>query len=162
MPPTLEDWLRKYTAKGAYPAVWFLPVKCGCGCDRFRLARAHGNVRRTCAACGVERHISRSGDSANWDEAVEYDGAEVEEFACYECGSKEAEVCMGFADYARHPGYKKSTEPLPDSILWFFVGIRCSGCWLEGCYGDGKVGRGPANEALMRVVSGEPTGEKAG
>jgi hypothetical protein len=40
--------------------------------------------------------------------------------------------------------------------LWFFVGIRCSGCWLEGCYDDGKVARGPANEALMRAVSGEP------
>jgi len=116
--PTLTDWLREYTTKGAYPAVWFLPVACECGFERFRLARADGNVRRTCARCDAERYVSRSGSSGNWDEAVGA-GEAVEEFACAECGAKQAYICMGFAELreARRPKRERRTASGRDLMV---------------------------------------------
>ena len=47
-------------------------------------------------------------------------------------------------------------EPeLPDAVLWFFVGVRCSKCGILDCFNDGKVGRGPMAEATFREIAGE-------
>ena len=54
--------------------------------------------------------------------------------------------------YACHPGFRnKPDASLPDAVLWFFVGIRCSACGLLGCFNDGKVGWGPAEEVYRRL-----------
>src|SRR5262245_66653861 len=99
MEKSLADFLAEYTAsEEAYPATAYLPLTCGCGCDRFRLSRAWSSIQRTCAECGAVRYIDRWGNSDGWDEAVG-EGATPEPFACLECGSGECHVCLGFAGY---------------------------------------------------------------
>ena len=156
MAKSLADVLAKYTAaKQAYPATAFLPLTCTCGCDRFRLARAWSSIQRTCAGCGAVRYIDRWGTSAGWDEAIG-EGETPEPFECAECGGTEAYVCLGFAGYEKHPGSKRKAEAPPDdAVLWYYVGVRCCGCSLDGVFGDGKVGRGPMAEPLFRQVAGE-------
>jgi hypothetical protein len=154
MSASLADFLADYTAgEEGYPATAFLPLTCSCGCDRFRLARAGSSIQRTCAGCNTVRYIDRWGTSDGWDEAVG-EGAAPEPFVCPECESAEAHVCLGFAGYANHPGVRGNSEPATDAVLWYYVGVRCCGCWLEGVFGDGKVGRGPMAESVFRQVAG--------
>jgi hypothetical protein len=156
MAESLADFLAHYTAaEEAYPAIRFLPLVCSCGRDRFRLARAWSSIQRTCAGCGAVRYIDRFGTSDGWDEAVG-EGEIPEPFECPECASAEAHVCLGFAGYANHPGCKDKVAPVPEAVLWYYVGVRCCRCWLDGLFGDGKVGRGPMDEAVFREIAGEP------
>ncbi len=155
MSKSLADFLADYTAaEAAYPAVAFLPLTCSCGCDRFRLARTASTIQRTCAQCGVVRYVDREGTSDAWDEAID-EGEVPEPFECPECASTEAHVCLGFAGYANHPGCKDKGASVPDAVLWHYVGVRCCRCYLDGVFGDGKVGRGPMSETLFREVAGE-------
>jgi hypothetical protein len=155
MAESLADFLANYTAtEEAYPAVAFLPLVCFCGSDRFRLARAWGSIQRTCAGCGDVRYIDRFGTSDGWDEAIG-EGEAPQPCGCPECGSAEVHVCLGFAGYANHPGCKDKGEPIPDAVLWYYVGVRCCACSLDGLFGDGKVGRGPMDETVFREVAGE-------
>ncbi len=66
----------------------------------------------------------------------------VEAYACVECGSSEANVIIGFAQYE---------DPSIDAVKWFYVGIRCTVCGVLGCFNDGKVGWGPAAQVYDTV-----------
>ena len=151
----IEPYLAEYTAsRGAYPATAFWPVVCPCGSPRFRLAGAGSTTQRTCTECGQVRYLARFGDDIGWAEAVEEEGAEL--CACVGCGGDTVNVCLGFADYARHPGCKDMpVSLLPDAVLWFFVGVRCVECGALGCFNDGKVGRGLMAESTFREIAGE-------
>jgi hypothetical protein len=132
-PADIRDFLAAYTRlDGAYPSSMYRSIRCPCGSDRFRLERARSIVRRTCPACRASSFTCR--DSDHWDEAVAGDVAEP--YACVECSSPEANIMIGFALYDEAPEI--------DAVKWFYVGIRCAGCGVLGCFGDGKVGRGPA------------------
>jgi hypothetical protein len=147
MASTLAEFLAQYTAaEEAYPATAFLPLTCPCGSDHFRLARAGSSTQRTCSRCGAVRTIARFGDSAGWEEAVQY-GEGEESFYCTGCGADKASVCLGFAGYPEAPGV--------DAVKWFYVGVRCCVCGRDECFNDGKVGRGPMAEAVFREVAGE-------
>ena len=149
----IEVYLAAYTANGdGYPATVFWPVVCPCGSDRFRLARANSITQRTCVSCKEVRYIDRFGHGRGWQEAVADQRKEA--YSCVGCRGKAVNVCLGFADYTRHPGFKKG-DPLPDAVLWFFVGVRCLRCGILGCFNDGKVGRGPMAEATFREIAGE-------
>src|SRR5579884_699708 len=155
MSQSLAEFLAQYTAaEQAYPATAFLPLACSCGCERFRLARAWSSIQRSCAECGTVRYVDRWGTSDGWDEAIG-EGETPESLTCPECESDEACVCLAFAGYANHPGCRNQDEPLPDAVLWYYVGVRCCGCGLDGVVGDGKVGRGPMDEQVFREVAGE-------
>jgi hypothetical protein len=155
MAESLADFLVEYTAADqAYPATAFHPLICSCGCNRFRLARAWSSIQRTCASCGAVRYIDREGTSDGWDEAVG-EGESPEPFQCSECGFTEAQVCLGFAGYEKHPCCVGKSEPSPDAVLWYYVGVRCCGCLLDGVFGGGKVGRGPMAEVVFREVAGD-------
>jgi hypothetical protein len=153
-PADIADYLDAYTScGGGYPATAFLPVICRCRSDGFFLARAGSSTKRTCSKCGEVRYMSRSGEAAAWEEDAEEC---VESYRCMKCGGNESNVCLGFADYACHPGYKDNrSHPLPDAVLWFFVGVRCSKCGLLDCFNDGKVGFGPMAERTFREIAGE-------
>jgi hypothetical protein len=110
---TAADW-RNYESSGGVS-------------DRLRWARASSSIQRTCAGCRLVRYIDRFGTSDGWDEAIE-EGDTPEPFECADCGSPEACVCLGFAGYANHPGCKNTGEPLPDAVLWYYVGVRCCAC----------------------------------
>jgi hypothetical protein len=139
----LGPYLAAYTQSGAaYPATTFRLVRCGCGSDRFRLVRALNITQRTCAACGQVRYICRDGKALHWQEAIEED--EPDPFCCIECGVEEANVCVGFAGYEEKPEL--------DAVKWFYVGARCVGCGLLGCFNDGKVGAGPAITVYPQVT----------
>jgi hypothetical protein len=59
------------------------------------------------------------------------------------CGSKQANVAVGFAGY--------DEDPKLDAVKWFYVGLRCARCGVLCCFNDGKVGRGPAKLVSRRA-----------
>jgi hypothetical protein len=152
----IVPYLTKYTAtQASYPAVAFRPVVCGCKCDRFWLRRAGSITLRACVECDDNRFIERFGSGSGWEEMVDDQGDEP--YRCQGCKGEEANVCVGFADYARHAGIRKQAETaLPDAALWFYVGVRCVKCGRLECFNEGKVGRGPMAEQTFREITGEP------
>ncbi len=151
----IGPYLAEYTlCGGGYPANAFWPVVCTCGSAQFRLLRARSITQRTCAGCGQVRYISRSGDGGGWEEAAWEE--KPEPCTCVGCGGDTVNVCLGLADYARHPGCaNRPGSPLPDAVLWFYVGYRCVKCGILGCFNDGKVGRCPMAESTFREIAGE-------
>lgn len=137
-PGDIEPYLRAYT-EGAYLISFFRGIRCNCGSDRFRLERAGSLVRRQCAACGSRSFTC--GAAEDWEEAVEEEGSEP--YSCVECGGDQANVGVGFAAYDEAPEL--------DAVQWFYVGVRCAGCGILGCFGDGKVGRSPAAEVYRQA-----------
>jgi len=133
-------YLRAYTeSEAAYRATAYRAVRCACGGDRFRVERTRDIVRRECVACGARQFTCRSAE--DWDEAIEDEGAE--EHLCVECGGNEVNIGVGFAGYPESPDL--------DAVKWFYVGVRCTSCGVLGCFGDGKVGRGPAAEVFEQA-----------
>jgi hypothetical protein len=78
----------------------------------------------------------------DWVEAVEEDG--IERYRCIGCGGEEANVGVGFAGYPENPEV--------DGVKWFYVGVRCVGCGILGCFNEGKVGWGPAVDVYHKVA----------
>jgi len=99
------------------------------------LERSGDVARRTCAMCGTSKFVCR--ESEDWEEAEAEEG--VEQYACVECGTKEANLTVGFAGY---------DDPKSDGIKWLFVGVRCVQCGVLSCFSDGKVGWGPAQDVI--------------
>jgi hypothetical protein len=156
-PSDIECYLAEYTSsEECYPATALWPVTCLCESDRFRLSRAGSITRRICTGCGQIRYISREGGSSGWEEATEEEG--VEECSCVGCNASDVNVCLGFADYSHHPGFADDPgAPLPDAVLWFYVGVRCTKCGILGCFNDSKVGWGPMGESTFRLIAGDST-----
>ncbi len=144
----LQPYLTEYTAtEEAYPATAFFPVSCPCGSERFQLVRAGSITQRTCPSCGQVCYICRDGDPIHWEEVAEQE--DPEPYTCMGCREDTANVCLGFA------GYEESQV---DAVKWFYVGVRCSGCGILGCFNSGKVGRGPMSaEVFARVAGGSST-----
>jgi hypothetical protein len=129
----IETYLRAYVdSEEAYPISAYHGVRCACGGERFRAQRAGDIVRRECAACGASHVVCRKPE--DWEEAV--DEEQPEAYACVKCGAAETNIGVGFAGYPESPDI--------DAVKWFYVGVRCAACGVLGCFGDGKVGWGPA------------------
>jgi hypothetical protein len=134
----IERYLREYTqAEAAYAIDYYLPVVCPCGNNLFNLQRASDIVRRECVVCGDHHFICR--EPEDWEEAVDDRGAES--ISCVECNCQDANVGIGFACYAGDV----------DGVKWFYVGVRCASCGVLGCFGDGKVGWGPAADVYRKA-----------
>jgi hypothetical protein len=139
----IEPYLFALTREeGGYVANAYRPIACGCGSDRFQFTRAGTDTEAQCAACGDVRYVSRHGDREDWEEASE-DPEDLESFRCVGCGSSEANLGVAFAGY---------DDPELDAVRWFWLGLRCVGCGLLGCFNDDKVGYGPAADAHLRVT----------
>jgi hypothetical protein len=136
----IAEYLTAYTcAEGAYPVKACRLIQCPCGSLRFRVARAAEVTRRVCPACRRTKFICRL--KGDWEEAEAEEG--VESYTCVSCGSKHANIAVGFAGYDQNPGL--------DAVKWFYVGLRCAKCGVLGCFNDGKVGRGPAAQVYRRA-----------
>lgn len=103
-----------------YVPTQFADAKCVCGSNIFRLKidDTEGAAVRICTSCGGEHPI---GDS---DEFL--DGASLQEAACV-CGKENFEITVGVSLYDES-----------DDVRWLYIGCRCPGCGLTGCYGDWK------------------------
>jgi hypothetical protein len=138
-PADVADYLAEYTAsEEAYPATAFRLIRCPCRSLQFRVDRAWLVTRRLCASCKRTKFICRT--KADWEEGVAEEG--VESYRCGACGSARANVTVGFAGY---------DDPKLDAVRWFYVGLRCVRCGELCCFGDGKVGRGPAALVYRRA-----------
>ena len=71
---------------------------------------------------------------AIWDEA------EPEEWDCIGCGSRHANVYVGFSLYSEG-----------DGVRWLYIGVRCADCGILGTFGDWKIGYGPSLHLLDGV-----------
>jgi len=111
--------LQDYSAK-SYPVQHFAEAVCVCGGCRFRLTvdDTEGAAVRECVSCGHKHPV---GDSAEYLE-----DAELEECEC-PCGQAAFELTVGVALY-----------PKSEDVRWIYLGCRCVGCGLVGCYGDWK------------------------
>jgi hypothetical protein len=135
----IQDYLAALTrSDNGYPSTYYKPIQCGCGSIRFRLERAGDVARRTCVKCDESKFICR--ESEDWEETEAEIG--IEQYACIECGTEDANLTVGFAGY---------DDPKIDGIKWFFVGVRCVQCGVLSCYCDGKIGWGPARDVLERA-----------
>ena len=144
-PADIEKYLYEFTrSEAAYPATVIRLAKCQCGSDRFRLIRASEITQRTCSACRHVKYISRHGMAEDWDDAIEEE--EPESYRCDGCGSEETNVGVGFAGYAE--------DPELSGIKWFYIGVRCASCGILGCFNEGKVGWGPAEDVYLQVAGG--------
>jgi hypothetical protein len=131
-PQDVEEYLRAYSSEG-YKTDEFRLAKCGCGSVEFELWAddTEGVARRACRSCGTERFI---GDSEEfWSDAT------PEEFKCGECGSKCANVGVGFSLYE------------DGEVRWLYVGERCSSCGVLGCFAGWKVGYAPSRQLMDQV-----------
>jgi hypothetical protein len=145
-PSDIPIYLAEYTRfECAYPATEFRQVRCGCGCERFRLVRAREVTQRTCAACAQVGYISRGKVAlAAWEEAIQEEKPET--YCCVGCKGVEANVYVGFAGYPDQP-------QLPaGAVRWFYIGERCCTCGILGSFNNGKVGRSPAEEVYLEVT----------
>lgn len=109
-----------YSRANTYVAQHFADAVCGCGSREFQLEvdETAGAAVRYCATCGDPHAIGDSDDYLA--------EAEVEQCQCL-CGSPIFEITVGVALYADS-----------DDVRWLYLGCRCPGCGLVGCYADWK------------------------
>lgn len=131
-PADIREYLVAYTQDG-YPVSDFRLAKCSCGSDIFNMATDddEGVAKRTCVTCASEHFIC---DSEEFQE-----DAKLEEFSCIECGSKQANIGVGFSLYD------------DGEIRWLYVGARCVACGILGCFADWKVAYSPSRDLIERV-----------
>ena len=98
-----------------------------------------GSNAQVCAACWRSKFICRA--KGDWQEAEAEEG--VEHYACASCGSKKANIAVGFAGYEENPEL--------DAVKWFYVGLQCATCGVLAYFNNGKVGRGPAADVYRRA-----------
>lgn len=135
----LQAYLAELTgSEGGYPATVFKLVRCDCGSEEFKLRRSADVTQRTCANCAGTAIICL--EIEDWEEAIGERRAKP--FRCVECRFKNANVVVGFACY-------EGAEM--DGVKWHYVGVRCAGCGVLGCFNDGKIGWGPTSEVLERA-----------
>ena len=131
-PSDLHAYLVAY-AEDAYTLNEFRLAKCSCGSDIFYLAADddEGVAKRTCAGCSSEHFIC---DSEEF-----WTNAEPEELICVECGSRQANIGVGF-----------SLNDKGD-VRWLYVGVRCVSCNVLGCFAGWKVAYSPSHHLIDRV-----------
>ena len=112
--------LARFGKLNEYIPTEFADAKCSCGGRLFHLHmdEEQGAAERICTSCGAE-HLM--GDS---DEYV----ADASLRACdCVCGKDVFEITVGVSLYEGS-----------EDVRWLYVGCRCPGCGLTGCYGDWK------------------------
>jgi hypothetical protein len=131
-PADIQEYLVAYT-QDEYPADEFRLAKCSCGSDVFNLEAndGAGAAKRTCVQCGAEHFICDSEEY--WADS------DPEEFACTECVSKRANIGVGFSTYD------------DGEVHWLYVGVRCDGCGILGCFAGWKVAYSPSRHLLEQV-----------
>jgi hypothetical protein len=122
-PEDIGEFLTAYASDG-YEVHEFRLAQCVCGSVEFELEADdnEGVARRTCASCGSAHHICDSAEY--WNEA------NPETWKCVECGSKHANVGVGFSLY----------DDDSTAIRWLYVGERCARWGVLGCFAGWKVG----------------------
>jgi hypothetical protein len=133
-PEDIGDYLKAYSSDG-YKVRQFRLAKCDCGSLEFELEadRDEEVARRTCISCRKTHPICGSADY--WDDA------EPKAWKCVECGSRHANVGVGFALY----------DDDPSGVHWLYVGERCAKCGVLGCIVDWKVALSDAMHLLDEV-----------
>lgn len=131
-PYDIEEYVRAYSSDGCKTDEFRL-AKCACGSTEFGLWADdnEGVAKRVCGACNTEHFICDSGEF--WPDA------DPEEYTCVECGSKSANVGVGFSLYPE------------GDVRWLYVGERCSSCGVLGCFAGWKVGHGPSSQLMDQV-----------
>jgi hypothetical protein len=129
----VREYLLAY-AEDAYQVHEFRLAKCSCGSEIFNLAAddVSGVAKRTCVSCNSEHFICDSEEF--WTDA------EPEELACIECGSKQANIGVGFSLYDH--GH---------DVRWLYVGVRCVECGVLGCFAGWKVAYSPSLDLIEQV-----------
>ncbi len=122
-----------YSRANTYVASQFADAVCSCGGREFQLEvdESAGAAVRYCAVCGDGHAI---GDSEDY-----LADAEVEPCFCL-CGSPIFEITVGVALYADS-----------DDVRWLYLGCRCPGCGVVGCYADWK-NEFTGHRALLALV----------
>jgi len=128
----LEEYLREYSRDG-YKSDEFRLAKCKCGGQNLQLLADddEGVARRICSSCGDEHFICDSEEF--WADS------NPEEWTCVECGSKSANVGVGFSLYE------------DGEVRWLYVGERCSSCGILGCFAGWKVAYAPSRQLMDQV-----------
>jgi len=131
-PDDIREYLEAYTADG-YPTREFRKAKCECGEDVFELLADddEGCAKGMCTSCRAEHFICDSQEY--WSDAS------PERFTCIECGSKAANIGVGFLLYE------------DGGVHWLYVGERCSTCAVLGCFAGWKVAHSPSTQLIEQV-----------
>jgi hypothetical protein len=128
----IKEYLEAYSADG-YKSSKFRLAKCTCGGDTFYLFAddEEGCAKRTCTSCGASHFIC---DSEEY-----WATASPEQWKCVDCGSKEANIGIGFSLYE------------DGEVRWLYVGERCFSCGILGCFAGWKVAYSPSKQLFDQV-----------
>src|SRR5258707_2022663 len=131
-PQDLKEYLAAYSSN-SYKTDEFRLAECKCGSQEFSLwADAdEGCAKRICLSCDEPHFICDSEEF--WEES------EPEEWKCVECGSRSANVGVGFSLYE------------DGEVRWLYVGERCSSCGVLGCFAGWKVAYAPSKQLIDQV-----------
>jgi hypothetical protein len=134
LPGDLDDYLRAYT-EDRYPVTEFRLSKCQCGSVIFGISAdtEEGVARRTCVNCKNKHHICDSEEF--WAEAS------PKSWKCTVCGSKHANVGVGFSMY----------DDDSTGVKWLYLGERCVKCGTLGCFAEWKVALSDALHLLEKA-----------
>lgn len=132
-PGDIKGFLEAYT-EDEYLSDEFRLSKCTCGSVEFQLEAddEEGAAKRICAKCGSEHYICDSEEY--WEDA------EPETWECVECGSKSANIGVGFSLYEDK-----------GAIRWLYVGERCSKCGVLGCFAGWKIAYEPSLQLMEQA-----------
>jgi hypothetical protein len=128
----IKEYLEAYSAD-SYKSSEFRGAKCPCGSDTFYLFADDGEgcAKRTCSSCGASQFICDS---------EEYSAdASLEQWKCAGCGSSMANIGVGFSLYE------------DGEVRWLYLGERCSGCGVLGCFAGWKIAYSPSKQLLDQV-----------
>ncbi|MBU1241438.1 hypothetical protein KKF84_07465 [Myxococcota bacterium] len=132
-PEDIKSFLDAYTAE-EYPSDEFRLAKCKCGSIAFVLEAddEEGAAIRKCVSCKEEHFICDSEEY--WADS------NPETCSCFECGSKETNVGVGFSLYDDRR-----------AVRWLYIGVRCNNCGILGCFAGWKVGYEPSLQLMDNV-----------
>lgn len=108
-------------------------VRCTCGAEVFglRFDRNEAFSERRCVACDSTVLMLDSADSS--------EDARPKKWRCRGCKGTQCNLGVWFSMID------------PNTVRWIYVGSRCTGCGLLGCYADWKVMHGPSMDLLAAV-----------
>ena len=128
----LEEYLKAYSADG-YITHEFRLANCPCGSASFLLWAddGEGTAKRICSLCNSIHYLCDSEEYWTEETSVEW--------KCVECGSKLANIGVGFSLYE------------DGEVRWLYVGERCTQCGVMGCAAQWKVAYIPSKQLIEQV-----------
>ena len=120
----------------------FRAARCNCSSDTFEVDfdGDAGCVRRKCGGCHATSFVC--------DSAEQWPSASPERYECVACGSKTANVVIGFT---LRPATLKNRIGFARDVKWVFVGVRCDRCGVLGCVADWKINYLPSAILVTQV-----------